>query len=96
MQNQKVETMAKLIKLFTQEDCPKCPVAKETVDAAKKEGAKVKKYDIKGDPGAMAEAAFHEVMATPTIIIVDEKDDEIKSWRSKMPSKEDLLKAVDL
>ena len=71
--------MAKLIKLFTQEDCPKCPAAKEVISEAKKEGAKVKEFDIKGDPDAMSEAAFHEVMGTPTIVIVDEDETEIKS-----------------
>ena len=87
--------MVKLVKLFTQESCPKCPAAKEVISEIKKDGISVKEYDVKGDPDAMSEAAFHEVMSTPTIIVVDENDVEVKSWRTKVPAKEEITKAIE-
>jgi len=73
------------IKLFTQENCPKCPLAKDIVEAfAGKSHAICESFDITEVEG-MVEANFHGVMATPTTLIVDDSDSEIFSWRGEAP-----------
>jgi hypothetical protein len=49
----------------------------------------VRLYDIATIDG-MTEAAFHEVITTPTTIIVDDEDNELQSWRGEAPSLEEL------
>jgi len=75
-----------MIKLFTQDKCPNCPIVKEML-----KGHKVQEYDINTVDGKV-EAAFHCVMSTPTTIIVDSDDNEIDSWRAMKPNMERLIK----
>ncbi|MCK5593883.1 MAG: thioredoxin family protein [Candidatus Aenigmarchaeota archaeon] len=83
------------IKVFWQANCPNCAPAKQLVrDVAGNTDVKVRELDI-SDIDGMSEAAFHAVMGTPTTIIVDSNDSEIASWRSQVPSKEELLDAIN-
>lgn len=75
-----------MIKLFTQDKCPKCPAVKEML-----KGHDIKEYDINSVDG-MSEAAFYSVMGTPTTIIVDSDGNELDSWRSMKPNMERLIK----
>jgi len=77
------------IKLFVKDDCPRCPAAKHACDGL--DGVEV--YDV-GDMDGLAEAAFHSVLATPTILVVDSSGTEVASWRGEAPARASLLAAV--
>lgn len=77
------------VKLFVKDDCPRCPAAKracEGLDA-------VEVYDVSGIDG-LAEAAFHNVLATPTVLVVDATGAEVASWRGEAPERSALLATV--
>jgi hypothetical protein len=84
-----------LIKIFTKAKCPKCPAAKEIGKELKKEGLPVFHFDLDTIDG-LAEASFHSVLATPSIIVEDEEEREVASWRGVVPTiqevKQSLLK----
>lgn len=76
------------IKLFVKDDCPRCPAAKHACDGL--DGVEV--YDIM-DVDGLAEAAFHSVLATPTVLVVDSSGTEVASWRGEAPER-GALRAV--
>ena len=90
-----VSTMAEImkqIKLFWQKDCIKCPSAKEVLYELEKVGnvkIKITSFDISTLEG-MTEAAFHEVLSTPTTIVVDKDENELASWRGSAPTLEEI------
>jgi hypothetical protein len=73
------------IKIFTQAKCPKCPAAKEIGMALQKEGMPVLNYDLDTIDG-LAEASFYSIFSTPSIIIEDEEEREVISWRGVIPT----------
>ena len=75
------------LKLFWQENCPNCPVAKDLVKNV--DSIQIESFDIDSVDG-MSEAAFHAVMSTPSIVIVDNEDKEIAAWRTEMPTLNDI------
>lgn len=77
------------IKIFTKNECPKCPVAKEIGGVLQKEGHPVIFYDLE-TPDGLAEGAFYSVMATPTIIIEDEHEKIIAGWRGSVPTLQEI------
>ncbi len=77
------------VKIFTKRACPKCPAAKEVGNRLKREGVRVIDYDLESVEG-LAEAAFYEVMATPTIIVEDEEDNEVVAWRGTVPTPQEI------
>ena len=79
-----------IVKLFTKPNCQKCFPAKNMCTSLESDGIAVKRYDVE-TVDVMAEAALYEAELTPTVIIVDDKDDEIKSWRGAAPKKEEVL-----
>jgi hypothetical protein len=82
--------MSAFVKLFWQEDCVRCVPAKEVCNVLiKKKNVPVRLFDISTIDG-MTEAAFHEVISTPTTIIVDDDDNELDSWRGEAPSLQEL------
>jgi glutaredoxin len=81
--------MGAYVKFFVQEDCPQCGHAKEVLDKLIKTDVMVKLFDI-GTVDGMTEAAFHEVLSTPTTIIVDDEENELRSWRGVAPTYEDV------
>jgi hypothetical protein len=77
------------VKLFTKKECPRCPPAKELVAELEKEGITVEYHDTDEVDG-MVEASLHQVMATPTTVVVDDQDQEKESWRGDTPDKEKI------
>jgi glutaredoxin len=77
------------VKIFTRRECPKCPAAKDVGDRLKKRGITVIDYDLETTEG-LAEAAFHGVMATPTIIVDDGQDNEVAAWRGTVPTPQEI------
>ena len=86
--------MTAYVKLFWQEDCLRCNTAKEVVNKlVLKKNVPVKLFDISTIEG-MTEAAFHEVISTPSMIVVDEDDNELNSWRGEAPTLDELEQNV--
>jgi hypothetical protein len=69
-----------LLKVFVTENCPSCPAAKEV--ARKFPFSKI--FDLEESEG-LAEAAFHSVLCTPSMVLVDAHDNVVKSWRCHVP-----------
>ena len=82
------------LKLFTQEDCPNCPPAKNVCAELEKEGVTIEYHDT-GKPDGLAESMLYEVMSTPTLVHVDDADDEIFAWRGQTPTKQDVLDKIN-
>jgi glutaredoxin len=78
-----------VIKLFVQQECSKCPQAKKVGATLKDEGFEVLEYDIKTADG-MAEAAFHSIQSTPTIILEDADENIIADFRGEMPTSQEV------
>lgn len=82
-----------ILKLFTQPSCPKCPAAKAVVKQIEHK-VKVEQYDIKTEDG-LAEALEYNVMATPSIVIIDHDKNILGEFLGQVPSVEDLNKIID-
>jgi thioredoxin-related protein len=81
------------IKLFYKQDCPRCPAAKEICKKLEEHGHPVNYYDAESVDG-MAEAMFYMVMATPTLIVLDDKGNEIAAWRGSAPELDEVLSVL--
>ncbi len=73
------------LKVFVQDNCNKCPAAKELVQDL----PKVEYWDI-GQADGLAEAAFYNVFCTPSLLVVDDAGMEMQAWRCDVPSRKDL------
>ena len=74
------------IKVFVKQDCPKCPAAKRAVEGF--DGVEL--YDV-GQVDGLAEAAFFNVMSTPTVLVVDAGGAEVAAWRGAAPERASLM-----
>lgn len=81
------------IKIFTKAKCPKCPAAKEIGMALRKEGVQVIHYDLDTIDG-LAEASFHSILSTPSIIIEDEDEKEVMSWKGLVPTLQEVKRYI--
>jgi thiol-disulfide isomerase/thioredoxin len=77
------------VKIFIKAKCPKCPAVKEIGTELKKEGVNVFHYDLDTIDG-LAEASYYSVLSTPSIIIEDEEEKEVISWRGVVPSLQEV------
>ena len=77
------------IKIFIKAKCPKCPAVKEIGTELKKEGIPVFDYDLDTIDG-LAEASFYSILSTPSLIIEDEEEREIRSWRGVVPTLQEV------
>ena len=77
------------IKIFIKAKCPKCPAVKEIGTELEKEGVPVFNYDLDTIDG-WAEASFYSVLSTPSLIIEDEEEREVKSWRGVVPTLQEV------
>lgn len=68
------------VKVFIKEDCPRCPAAKRAVTGL----ANVSIYDVDSIDG-LAEAAFHGVLSTPSVLVFDSAGHEVAGWRGEAP-----------
>ena len=83
------------LNIFTKTDCPNCPAAKAIAKKLEKKGAKVIWYDLDEEDG-LAESVFCDVLSTPSLIITDDSDNEVKAWRGEVPDFEEISKALKL
>jgi glutaredoxin len=79
------------LKIFIQPGCPACPSAKELGKKLEKK-IKVEYFDT-SEPKGLAEATFYGVMATPTLILVENKDKVKKTWIGT-PDEKEVLKEI--
>jgi glutaredoxin len=79
------------VKFFWRPGCPKCPPAKELSKKLLKDGFNIKLYNLE-DTNGLAEATLHGVMSTPTIVVTDDNDKEINSWRGETPAEVEIKK----
>jgi glutaredoxin len=79
------------IKIFTKAKCPKCPAMKEIGTALKEEGVQVISYDLDTIDG-LAEASFYSILSTPSIIIEDEDEKVVVSWKGLVPTLAEVKK----
>ena len=78
-----------LIKIFTKARCPKCPAVKEIGKELKREGVPVLNYDLDTIDG-LAEASFYSILSTPSLVIEDEEEKEVVSWRGVAPTLQEV------
>ena len=83
----------KTIKIFTSITCPNCPPAKAMGEKLKEQGHNVKMLSINEADG-LAEAQMFGIMAVPAIVITDENDQEVVSWKNGLPSVEEITESV--
>jgi thioredoxin-related protein len=77
------------IKLFVQQQCSRCPQAKQIGSELKQQGFQVEEFDVE-TPDGMAEASFYSIKATPAFIIEDEQENTIADFRGQMPTVEQI------
>ncbi|MCW3980647.1 MAG: thioredoxin family protein [Candidatus Bathyarchaeota archaeon] len=83
-----------IVNIFWQDECPYCPLAKQVGKDLESVGIIVRYHNI-GNPDGMSEALFYKVLASPSIVVTDGKD-EVVSWRGKdVPTVEEVLGAVN-
>ncbi len=83
------------LKIFTKLDCPNCPAAKKIGKQLEEKGAKIEWYDLEKEEG-LSEGVYFGVLSTPSFIIVDESDSEVKAWRGDLPTVELLQKELKI
>ena len=76
------------IKILWQKKCPHCPEAKNTGKQLEKE-AEVQYFDVDTFDG-LAEASYYDIASTPSIVVLDNNENEIKIWRGKTPRLEEI------
>lgn len=82
------------LKVFVKNDCPNCPPAKDLAEEIKEEEKlKVEIFNV-DEAGGLAEAQFYNVLATPSLVLCDDSDEEIVSFRGDVPSKETIYQAI--
>lgn len=78
------------IKIFTQQECPQCPKAKQIGKELINQGIEVEFYDIK-EPQGLAESIMHDIMSTPSIII-EKEGKTVKEFLGQAPEIEEVKK----
>lgn len=76
------------IKIFWQKNCPHCPKAKNLGKQLEKE-IPVQYFDVDTLDG-LTEACLHNILSTPSIVIVDNDENEIRVWRGETPHLEEI------
>ncbi len=85
-----------ILKIFVRPNCPNCPPAKKLGEEIEKSGnpkIKVEWYNSETVDG-MAEAAFYQVMATPTLLLLNDEEKIIGEWRGKAPVESAILAKI--
>jgi pyruvate/2-oxoglutarate/acetoin dehydrogenase E1 component len=62
---------------------------KQITEQLKQDGYEIEYFDL-GTVEGLAEGAYHSVMATPTLLLVDEDDRELAEWRGVIPGLEEI------
>jgi len=76
------------VKIFWQKNCPHFPEAKNLGKQLEKE-TEVQYINVDTVDG-LAEASYYDIASTPSIVFLDNNDNEIKIWRGKTPRLEEI------
>ena len=71
------------LKIFWKENCPACPGAKK-IGEMMKEKIEVQYCNIDTIEG-LSEACMVNVMSTPSVILLDNNNNELEAWRGMVP-----------
>jgi glutaredoxin len=85
--------MMPTVKIFTKQQCPRCPQAKQLGSELEQQGHSVQYFDVETADG-LAEATFFSVQATPTIIVEDDQENILAEYRGQVPLRNDLLPLI--
>ncbi|MCK5299822.1 MAG: thioredoxin family protein [Candidatus Aenigmarchaeota archaeon] len=77
------------VKIFWKNACPSCPPAKILGRQLTDQGIDVTYHNIDELDG-LTESLAHNIMATPSIVVTDRTDKEIKSWRGSVPQIDEI------
>ena len=77
-----------VLKIFWKKDCPNCPKAK-VLGKKLEDEIKVQYCNIDTVDG-LSEACMLNVMSTPTMVLVDDENNEMDSWRGLVPNLEQI------
>ena len=80
------------VKIFWKKDCPHCPRAKkigEMIDNT----IEVQYCDIDTVEG-LSEACMLNVLSTPTIILVDNDNNQLECWRGVVPELDHIKEKI--
>ena len=80
-----------ILKVFWKDACPRCPAAKEVAKQLEEGGLKVEYHNV-DDLNGLTEATLYGVMATPSLVLVDDENKEVASWRGEVPPQEEVKK----
>jgi len=83
------------LKIFTKLDCPNCPAAKKIGKQLEDKGAKIEWHDLDDEEG-LSESVYFDVLSTPSFIITDGSDSEVKAWRGELPTVDILQKELKI
>jgi len=83
-----------IVKIFSMKECPKCASAKKFKKQLDEEGIKAEIYDVKTVDG-LAEATLFGIMGTPSVVVVDDSNKEMKTWRSEIPSMKEIKELAE-
>lgn len=81
-------------KLFTRPGCALCVPAKKLAGVLRNDGYQVEEYDMDTIDG-LADSAFHSVLTTPTLLLVDGNDIEIYGWRGTVPTTAEVFGVIE-
>ncbi len=81
------------VKIFTKQQCPRCPLAKQLGSELEQQGLSVLYFDVETADG-LAEATFFSIQATPTIIVEDDQENVLAEFRGQVPLRDDLLQLI--
>ncbi len=81
------------IKIFTKDECPNCPQAKDLGKKLQTEGHNIEYHNISTIDG-LTESSFYGIMSTPSILLTEDDGKEINAWRSTVPDIAEIKKVL--
>jgi len=82
------------LELFTCKNCPRCTNAKILAGQLRAKGYYVMEYDLDSVDG-LGEGRFHRIIATPALLLVNERDQELADWRGEVPAFETVKQEIE-
>ena len=81
------------VKIFWQKNCPNCPKVKKLGKQLEEKNILVQYFDVNTVDG-LTEACLYDILSTPSLVITDKDDNEIKVWKGQVPFLEEIVKEV--
>jgi hypothetical protein len=78
------------LKVFVKDSCPNCPAAKEVAG----QFSFSRLFDL-DKPDGLAEAAFYSVLSTPSMVLLDDQGNVLKTWLAYVPRPNEIAKVCN-